>query len=112
MPVPLPWRPTPLASVEHLHPLDLLDRPVIEALAAAPAPSESDIVNASRLYIRYRNSRLSPDLLELILGALKTWNLSVEELQDRARVIWQSGWRPPVPDAEEQPVGSGADVEG
>jgi hypothetical protein len=112
MPVPLPWRPTPVTSVEHPHPLDLLDRPVIEALAAASTPSESDIVNASRLYIRYRNSRLSPDLLELILGALKAWNLSVEELQDRARAIWQSGWLPPVPEAEEQPVGSGADVEG
>jgi|688.fasta_scaffold74192_6 hypothetical protein len=112
MPVPLPWRPTPVASIEHPHPLDLLDRPVIEALAGVSAPSESDIVNASRLYIRYRDSRLSPDLAETILQALKAWNLSVEELQERARAIWQSGWRPSVPDAEEQPVGSGADVEG
>ena len=89
-----------------------MDRPVIEALLQQPVPSELDIVNASRLYVRYCSSRLSPDLAETILQALKAWNLSVEELQERARSIWQSGWRPTPQAAEEQPVGSGADVEG
>jgi hypothetical protein len=112
MPVPLPLRPAPVAAPAQLHPLDPADRPIIEALLYRSAPSELDIVNASRLYVRYRDSLLSPDLAEMILQALKTWNLSVEELQGRARSIWQSGWRPPMPAAEEQPVGSGADVEG
>lgn len=112
MPVPLPWRPAPVAAPAQSHPLDLTDRPIIEALLQQPVPSELDIVNASRLYVRYRDSRLSPDLAETILRALQIWDLSVEELQERARSIWQSGWRPPAPTAEEQPVGSGADVEG
>jgi hypothetical protein len=89
-----------------------MDRPVIEALLCQSTPSEQDIVDASRLYVRYCSSRLSPDLAEAILQALRNWNLSVEEVQERARSIWQSGWRPTPQAAEEQPVGSGADVEG
>jgi hypothetical protein len=110
MPVPLPWRPAAAAAVDHPHPLDPVDRPIIEALAAAASPSELDIVNASRLYVRYCHSRLSPDLFQQILQALDRWSLSIEELQERARAIWQSGWRPPTPSSDE-PVGSGADVE-
>lgn len=94
------------------HPLDGIDRPVIEALLAAPTPSDCDIVHAARLYVRYRDARLSPDLLPRILRAIETWGLSIEDLQSRARAIWASGWRPPVPEApQEQQVGSGADVE-
>jgi hypothetical protein len=99
--------------IDHPHPLDGTDRPIIEALGAVNPPSQLDIINAARLHIRYRDSRLSPDLLDQLLVAIQRWSLSTGELQERARAIWQSGWRPPLPGfVEEQPVGSGSDVEG
>jgi hypothetical protein len=108
VPVPLRLITVPASP----HPLDSLDRPVIEALLDTPSPSDCDIVHAARLHTRYRESQLSPDLLSKILQALDNWQLSVEQLQERARAIWQSGWRPPYPDSpQEQQVGSGADVE-
>lgn len=96
-----------------LHPLDAADRPVIEALLATSAPSDAEIVDAARLHTRYCDSRLSPDLTAKILQAISSWGYSLSDLQEAARRIWQSGWRPAAPTSpEEQQVGSGADVEG
>jgi hypothetical protein len=108
--VPLPLTRQPAAASPH--PLDGIDRPVIEALLTASAPSDQNLVDAARLLTRYRDSRLSPDLAPKILEALRNWSLSAEQLHERTRAIWASGWRPPVPEGpQEQQVGSGADVE-
>lgn len=85
---------------------------MIERLLATPSPSDDDLVHAARLHARYKDSRLSPDLLPRILQALENWSLSIDELHARTRKIWRSGWRPQLDDSpQEQPVGSGADVE-
>lgn len=85
---------------------------MIEALLAAASPTDDDIVHAARLLTRYGNSLLSPDLLAKILQAVENWGLTLPELQQRARLIWQSDWRPALPNSpQQQQVGSGADVE-
>lgn len=108
MPLPLPAGHQAASP----HPLDGADRPLIEALLAAPVPTDEDLVNAARLLTRYQASRLSPDLSQMILKALENWRLSVDDLHTRTRAIWASGWRPSRADSpQEQQVGSGADVE-
>jgi hypothetical protein len=108
VPLPLQSRSLPASP----HPLDGIDRPVIEALLAATEPTDANLVDAARLLTRYRDSRLSPDLAPKILEALRNWSLSAEQLHERTRAIWASGWRPSLQDTpREQQVGSGADVE-
>jgi hypothetical protein len=107
--------PLPLSGgrqVASPHPLDGIDRPVIEALLATTEPTDANLVDAARLLTRYGDSRLSLDLLPKILQALDNWSLSIAQLHERTREIWATGWRPAQPDTpQEQQVGSGADVE-
>jgi hypothetical protein len=108
--VPLPLTSQSVAASPH--PLDGIDRPVIEALLATATPSDQDLIDAARLLTRYRDSRLSPDLIFKILKALENWSLSIGELHEHTRALWASGWRPLTPNSpQEQQVGSGADVE-
>lgn len=102
---PAPQLPAPL------HPLDAVDRCVIEALPVRD-PSNLDIVNAARLITRYRDSLLSADLHEMLCAVLQRWGLTISQLNARSLAIWQSGWRPSLEDATSSEVGSGADVEG
>lgn len=90
--------------------MDLVDRGTIESLARLDVPSEADIVHAARLAIRYRDSRLSSDLMALLLQAVTRWSLTLDELYARAQSIWSSG-RAPAALQQDLEVGSGADVE-
>ncbi|MGA1730831.1 MAG: DUF3288 family protein [Steroidobacteraceae bacterium] len=111
MPYPPTRRAPSPALPPSLHPLDAEDRPVITALLEVATPTDTDLVHAARLITRYRDSRLSPDLADMLRQVLRNWSLSPSELQTRTRAIWASGWRPAM--AEQQvSVGSGADVEG
>ena len=107
--MPAPWAVP--ARPAGLHPMDTIDRQTIHSLSPSSEPSDADIVQAARLVMRYRDSRLSPDLMALLGQALQRWSLTVEELFSMARAIWQSG-RGPQALNDDQPVGSGADVEG
>lgn len=115
MPRPFP-RPFPRTEAPPSpHPLDGTDRPVVEALLAVEKPQDSDIVQASRLLIRHEGSCLSRDLYPALLEVLRRWNLSQEELNQRSRAVWASGYRPQASSSNLEPsvaVGSGADVEG
>ena len=94
------------------HPLDAVDRPVIESLLLVDQPSDRDLVDAARLVTRYRNATLSTDLWHKLQQALERWALSEDELNARTRAIWASGWRPAMDRDDAIDVGSGADVEG
>lgn len=101
-----PSRDTPAG----LHPLDHIDRETIDDLLFVKEPSEIDLVNAARLITRYRDSRLSADLRDLLSQVLRNWSLSAAELFSMTRAIWGSGWTPAAP-SQDEAVGSGADVE-
>lgn len=94
-----------------LHPLDKEDRVIIEGLLATAEPSSLDIVQAARLVQRYKDSLLSSDLYIKLQQAIERWGMTIEQLFDRSRSIWMSGWRPTRDNAAPSEVGSGADVE-
>lgn len=111
MPYPAPYRSPAPALPPALHPLDGQDRPLITALLQVSSPTDGDLVNAARLITRYRDSLLSPDLAGQLRQVLANWSLSLEQLQERTRSIWASGWRPAMAEQQAE-IGSGADVEG
>lgn len=91
--------------------MDRIDREAIQALQRVDDPSDFHVVQAARLVIRYRDSRLSTDLFPQLQQTLQRWSLTVPALFCRARSIWQSGWKPQSLEQDEA-IGSGADVEG
>jgi hypothetical protein len=93
-----------------LHPLDHIDRKAIEGLLLVREPSDLDLVNAAGLITRYRDSRLSPDLRDLLDRVLRNWSLGQAELFSLTRAIWRSGWTPTAA-LSGAAIGSGADVE-
>jgi len=101
-----PSRDTPAG----LHPLDRTDRDTIDDLLFVKEPSDLDLVNAARLITRYRDSRLSTDLRDLLGRVLRNWSLTAAELFALTRAIWRSGWTPAAL-SQNEAVGSGADVE-
>ena len=94
------------------HPLDQVDRRIIETLLSVETPLEIDIVQAARLITRYRDSLLSPDLYLKLQQVLTRWSMTTAELFERSRGIWMSGWLPSLAAPQQEDVGSGADVEG
>jgi hypothetical protein len=103
--------PAPLPAP--LHPLDAVDRPIIEALLRVEQPGDEDIVHAARLWTRHRGSLVSPDLQGMLEEAFRKWGLTQEEIYERSLEVWsRPGWRPSACGQESSStVGSGADVE-
>lgn len=106
-PVPA-YSPVPTANLT-VHPLHHKDRPVVDRLLSATQPSRQDIADAARLMNRYEGFLGDPSTWRDLNLAIQRWGLTRGELNDRARVAWQSGWRPDVSD-DNTSVGSGADV--
>lgn len=107
--MPAPWAAPPAPA--GLHPLDGIDRPTVSALLAVDVPSDADLIHAARLVMRYRGSRLSPDLIALLRQAVERWSMTVDELFLTVRAIWASGRGSAVIAEPDQQIGSGADVE-
>jgi hypothetical protein len=104
----------PIAIPRPQHPLDHIDRPIIEALLRVEQPTDEDLVNAARLRMRHRGSKIAPDLAEAMDQVLTRWKLSEANLFACTRAIWsRPGWRPSAPGQESsESVGSGSDVAG
>lgn len=91
------------------HPLYATDRSIVDTLLAHPVPEAQDIADAARLLTRYRSYPGCFDIQSDLEKVLRIWNLTHTELNDSARSLWRSGWRPRQFE-EQQDVGSGADV--
>ena len=90
------------------HPLYGSDRPIVNRLLAVMKPERQDIVDCSRLFIRYDSFPGAQDLQEDLLQVLKNWGLTRDELNKVARSIWTGGYRPST--EEDSEIGSGADI--
>ena len=93
------------------HPMHLYDRPLVEAIIAKKMSelSEKDIVDLARLLTRYNTCQGRECIKDIIIGYLHQNSKTPEQLQIKAREIWQSGWLPDEYVIAE--IGSGADVE-
>ncbi len=76
------------------HPLYSIDRDHLDRLLAKDSPDSSDIVDLARLFIRYRGFPGVLDLQEDIKKVMTSWNLSGEMLNEKAKKLWQEGYRP------------------
>ena len=90
------------------HPLYISDRPIVNRLLSVLDPASQDIVDCSRLFIRYDHFPGAMDLQEDLAQVLKNWGFNREELNKKARSIWTGGYRPRT--EEDVEVGSGADI--
>lgn len=93
---------------QQAHPLYDGDRDVVNRLLAAETPSDSDLVDAARLLMRYQGFPGAEDLQEDLAKAIRLWGLDRHALHERTRAIWAAGFRPSR--GMEEPVGSGFDT--
>ena len=91
-------------------PLYETDKEIADRLASKELDdlTNDDITNASRLLIRYSGVPNSEALRNSIIMALHKWDKTSDDLHEKSKSIWQSGWRPGQ--LEEEEIGSGADV--
>ena len=83
------------------------DSEIIHRLLHTSEPNTTEITDAARLFCRYRDTT-HLDLVTDISRAVARWGLSIDEVNAKAKAIWQSGWRPGEFTANVS-VGSGAD---
>ena len=94
---------------DQTHPLHALDRQVLDRLLAVATPADEHLVDAARLLARYQGFPGAADLQQDLEKVLRLWGLDRDQLQERTRRIWASGFRPLAPAAPEA-VGSGFDT--
>tara|TARA_R100000458_G_C8093808_1_gene123383 strand:+ start:129 stop:431 length:303 start_codon:yes stop_codon:yes gene_type:complete len=90
------------------HPLYSTDRAIVDRLINVENPQKNDIVDCSRLFIRYEGFPGAPDLHDDLNRVLSNWGIDKAKLNEKARSIWFSGFRPDHP--EDVDIGSGADI--
>ncbi len=93
---------------EQNHPLYSIDRDHIDGLLAKELPQEEDIVDLARLFLRYEGFPGALDLQADMNRILKLWGMSREILNEKAKKIWEDGFRPGR--NAEDAVGSGFDT--
>ncbi|NQV11166.1 MAG: DUF3288 family protein [Cyanobacteria bacterium] len=92
-----------------VHPLHATDRDVIDGLLAVEQPEEGQLVDLARLLIRYDGFPGAEDLQLDLAKTLRHWGLSRDQLHQRTRALWSSGYRPGMAVGGEA-VGSGFDT--
>ena len=76
------------------HPLHGIDRENIDRLLAKDSPANEDLVDLARLLIRYKDFPGAHDLKTDMDKAMKHWGLSRDSLNEKARSLWNKGYRP------------------
>lgn len=104
-----PSDPTQSGDDRQAHPLHATDRDLVDGLLAAEQPSEAQLVDLARLFMRYQGFPGAQDIQDDLARTLRLWGLSREDLHRRCRAIWAAGFRPGA-GAEAQAVGSGFDT--
>lgn len=98
------------ADRDQVHPLETSDRETVDGLLAVEQPGDDHLVDAARLLIRYDGFPGAADLRQDLVKAITHWGLDRPALEARCRALWQGGFRPGRPQAD-QAVGSGFDTD-
>ena len=95
-------------SNEQTHPLNLIDKNIIDSLIAKEKPEDVDFVNLARLINRYTNFPGEIEIQNDIKKILNIWKITKEELFFKTKEIWSKGFRPL--NTTKDLVGSGFDT--
>ena len=79
---------------EQIHPRYKDDRLELDRLLTVDKYSNNDLLGMSRLVIRYSSFNGAKDIKADLERILIRWKLTTEELQQKTRSIWSSGFRP------------------
>lgn len=85
-----------------------IDLDQLHRLSLIKDPSAIELVDLARLLLRYQGNPAAGAHNQQISQQLERWGLDQEQLFEKTRAIWASGFRPTIAAAEG--VGSGADV--
>ena len=94
--------------MEQQHPLYSVDREIVDGLLAKDLPNDTDIIELSRLILRYEGFPGAYDLQDDMKKILELWGISNQTLNERSRAIWEAGYKPG--DQFDVTVGSGFDA--
>jgi Protein of unknown function (DUF3288) len=97
------------ADATPLHPLYASDRDLVDQLLAAAEPSDAQLLDLGRLFMRYAGFPGARDLQDDLDKTLRLWGVNRDQLNQRCRELWAAGYRPGA-GAGPQEVGSGFDT--
>ena len=86
------------------------DLALVKEIAERNTPTDQDVTDIGRLYMRYISSVDTDELKALITSVVTAWGMERRDVMERCKQLWQSGWRPGQ-STDEITVGSGADAE-
>ena len=98
----------PESKNEQTHPLYKSDRSIVNRLLVAQSPSNEDLIDLARLFIRYHGFHGAFDIKSDLLKVLQKWELSRDDLNSKTRSLWEKGYRPGS--SVQGSVGSGFDT--
>ena len=81
-------------SNEQTHPLNLIDRKIIDSLITKEIPEDLDFVNLARLINRYNDFPGEIEIKNDIEKILKFWEITKKELFLKTKDIWSKSFRP------------------
>ena len=95
-------------SNEQTHPLNSIDRNIIDSLIIKEKPEDLDFINLARLINRYTNFPGEIEIKNDIEKILKFWKITKNELFSKTKNIWSKSFRPT--NTNKELVGSGFDT--
>ena len=95
-------------SNEQTHPLNSIDRNIIDSLITNENPVDIDYINLARLINRYTNFPGEIEIKNDIEKILKFWKISKNELFSITKNIWSKSFRPT--NTNKELFGSGFDT--
>ena len=93
---------------EQTHPLNAIDKKIIDSLITKSKPEDFDFINLARLINRYDNFPGEIEIKEDLQKILKFWNITQDILFSRTKKLWSNNFRPSNP--TNVSVGSGFDT--
>ena len=81
-------------SNEQTHPLNSIDRNIIDSLIIKEKPEDLDFINLARLISRYSDFPGEIEIKNDIEKILKFWKITKNELYSKTKKIWLKNFRP------------------
>ena len=95
-------------SSEQTHPLNAIDKKIIDSLITKSKPEDFDFINLARLINRYTNFPGEIEIKNDIEKILNFWKITKSELFSKTKNIWSKSFRPS--NTNKDLVGSGFDT--